>query len=81
VSHLIIPLSFSFIQQGDPAAKKFMAFYVKNNKVVAMAAMGSPSAAAAATELLRLNKFPSPAELKKEENPNLPEILKKAQSA
>ncbi|KAI0926250.1 hypothetical protein AcW1_008468 [Taiwanofungus camphoratus] len=52
------------IIQGDPDEMKFIAYYVKNNSVVAVASMQKDPVVGKASELLRLGLMPSPAELK-----------------
>ncbi|GAB4377959.1 MAG: FAD-dependent oxidoreductase [Calditrichia bacterium] len=54
------------IYQGRVADKNFLAFYVKNNEVVAVAGINRDREIAAAEELMRLQKFPGPDELRDE---------------
>lgn len=53
------------IFDGDPAARNFLAFYVKNNEIRAVAGCKRDKQAAAILELMRLKKMPSPSELRK----------------
>jgi apoptosis-inducing factor 3 len=48
------------IFQGDVSKHEFLAFYVQNERVVAVASCGCDREMAAITELMRLNQFPSP---------------------
>ncbi|KAF8896201.1 flavoprotein [Infundibulicybe gibba] len=52
------------IIKGDPDEMKFIAYYVKGNKVVAVASMQNDPVVGKASELLRLGLMPSPQELK-----------------
>ncbi|KDQ56956.1 hypothetical protein JAAARDRAFT_35554 [Jaapia argillacea MUCL 33604] len=52
------------IIKGDPGEMKFIAYYVKNNKVVAVASMQNDPVVSKASELLRLGLMPSPEELR-----------------
>ncbi|KIK62519.1 hypothetical protein GYMLUDRAFT_41980 [Collybiopsis luxurians FD-317 M1] len=52
------------IIQGDPGEMKFIAYYVKQGKVVAVASMQNDPVVSAASELLRLGLMPSPEEIK-----------------
>ncbi len=52
------------IFKGDVSSKEFIAFYVKDNKVLAAAGNFCDKEMAAIEELMRLNKMPSPAILK-----------------
>jgi len=46
--------------EGSPSTHKFIAFFVKNNKVVAVAGMNSDTETAAIEELMRTEKLPMP---------------------
>jgi len=46
--------------EGSPSTHKFIAFFVKNNKVVAVAGMNSDTETAAIEELMRTEKLPTP---------------------
>ncbi|KAJ3799725.1 hypothetical protein GGU11DRAFT_678786 [Lentinula aff. detonsa] len=52
------------IIKGDPGEMKFVAYYVKQGKVVAVASMQNDPVVSAASELLRLGLMPSPNEIK-----------------
>ncbi|KAG6333683.1 hypothetical protein ID866_5401, partial [Astraeus odoratus] len=52
------------IIKGDPSEMKFIAYYVKNNRVVAVASMQNDPVVSKASELLRLGLMPSPDELR-----------------
>ena len=52
------------IIDGDADALKFVAYYVKGDKVVAVASMQRDPVVSKASELLRLGLMPSPAELR-----------------
>ncbi|TFY82876.1 hypothetical protein EWM64_g1130 [Hericium alpestre] len=52
------------IIKGDPGELKFIAYYVKAGKVVAVASMQNDPVVSKASELLRLGLMPSPEELK-----------------
>jgi apoptosis-inducing factor 3 len=52
------------IIKGDPGEMKFIAYYVKNGKVAAVASMQNDPVVSAASELFRLNLMPSPDEIK-----------------
>ena len=48
------------IYQGDVPAQNFLAFYVKNNRVTAVAGMKRDKEMAAAEELIRFDQMPTP---------------------
>lgn len=48
------------IIKGDPNEMKFVSYYVKQGKVVAVASMQSDPVAMKASELIRLDMMPSP---------------------
>jgi hypothetical protein len=50
--------------QGDLATRKFVAYYVRNNRVLAVATMGSDPACVAAMEALRHGVMPTADELR-----------------
>jgi NADPH-dependent 2,4-dienoyl-CoA reductase/sulfur reductase-like enzyme/nitrite reductase/ring-hydroxylating ferredoxin subunit len=50
------------IFQGSPDQRNFLAFYVKNGRVLAAAAINHENEMIALAELMRLNKMPTPAE-------------------
>ncbi|KAJ3716002.1 hypothetical protein C8R42DRAFT_725191 [Lentinula raphanica] len=52
------------IIKGDPGEMKFIAYYVKQGKIVAVASMQNDPVVSAASELLRLGLMPSPDEIK-----------------
>ncbi|KAK2460926.1 hypothetical protein APHAL10511_007396 [Amanita phalloides] len=52
------------IIKGDPSEMKFIAFYVKQGKVVAVASMQNDPVVLKASELLRLGLMPTPEELR-----------------
>ncbi|MDY0095136.1 MAG: FAD-dependent oxidoreductase [Candidatus Vecturithrix sp.] len=52
------------IIDGDVASKKFLAFYIKHGKVYAVAGAKRDQEMAAIHELMRLNKMPTPEELR-----------------
>ncbi len=62
------------IYQGDTAAHDFLAFYVKEGRVLAVAGMKRDRDMAAVEELLRLGRTPSPAQLRRG-TPDLASIL------
>ncbi len=51
------------IFQGDVSKQDFLAFYVKNNRVLAVAGMNHDQDMAAAEELMRLDRMPAPDQL------------------
>jgi NADPH-dependent 2,4-dienoyl-CoA reductase/sulfur reductase-like enzyme/nitrite reductase/ring-hydroxylating ferredoxin subunit len=53
------------IWHGTPAERRFVAFYVKNNQVLAAAGMGYDYGMAYIAELMRAGRLPSPEALKK----------------
>lgn len=52
------------IFQGDVSARNFLAFYVNDDRVVAVAGMDRDREMAACEELMRLDRMPSPSQLK-----------------
>ncbi|KAI6025583.1 hypothetical protein F5J12DRAFT_808951 [Pisolithus orientalis] len=52
------------IIKGDPGEMKFIAYYVKGNRVVAVASMQNDPVVSKASELLRLGLMPSPDEIR-----------------
>lgn len=52
------------IFDGDLQKREFIAFYVKDNRVIAAAASQRDTEMAAISELMRLNQMPTPAELR-----------------
>jgi NADPH-dependent 2,4-dienoyl-CoA reductase/sulfur reductase-like enzyme len=62
------------IYRGDVAAHDFLAFYVKNNRVLAVAGMNRDREMAAAEELLRLDRMPTREQLQRNER-SLVEML------
>ena len=62
------------IYQGDVSARDFVAFYIKENCVRAVAGMNRDREMAAAEELLRLRRMPT-AEQLKPDSVNLVEAL------
>lgn len=59
------------IWHGDPADRKFVAFYVKNNQILAAAGMGYDHGMAYLAELIRHGKMPTPEALRR----GAPELL------
>jgi len=53
------------IYQGDPASRDFLAFYVKNQRVLAAAACQHNQEMTAIMELMRLDRLPTPEELRR----------------
>ncbi len=53
------------IFQGDPAAREFIAYYVRNSTILAAAGVGNDTQMAALAELMRINRLPAPDELRK----------------
>lgn len=53
------------IYQGDPASRNFLAFYVKNQRVLAAAACQHNQEMTAIMELMRLDRLPTPEELRR----------------
>jgi len=53
------------VYQGDPGDRNFMAFYLKANQVLAVAACGHEQEMAAVAELMRLKRLPGPEELRR----------------
>ncbi|TFK72981.1 flavo protein [Pluteus cervinus] len=49
---------------GDPGEMKFIAYYVKENKIIAVASMQNDPVVSKASELLRLGLMPSPNEVR-----------------
>lgn len=56
------------IIKGNPNEMKFIAYYVKENRVIAVASMQNDPAVSKASELLRLGLMPSPEELRAGKN-------------
>jgi NADPH-dependent 2,4-dienoyl-CoA reductase/sulfur reductase-like enzyme/nitrite reductase/ring-hydroxylating ferredoxin subunit len=52
------------IYQGEVSSQDFLAFYVKDGRVLAVAGMNREREMAAAEELMRLGRFPKPDDLK-----------------
>jgi hypothetical protein len=67
------------IYRGDLAAHDFLAFYVKNNRVLAVAGMNRDREMAAAEELLRLGLMPTREKLQSNDR-SLAEMLQAQQS-
>jgi NADPH-dependent 2,4-dienoyl-CoA reductase/sulfur reductase-like enzyme len=53
------------IYQGEPASRNFLAFYVKNQRVLAAAGCQHNQEMTAIVELMRLDRLPSPEELRR----------------
>ncbi len=53
------------IYQGDPASRDFLAFYVSGKRVLAVAGCQHDREMTAITELMRLDRLPSPEELRR----------------
>ncbi|MGH9845362.1 MAG: FAD-dependent oxidoreductase, partial [Blastocatellia bacterium] len=62
------------IFQGEMSAHNFLAFYVKDHRVLAVAGMNRDREMAAAEELMRLDRMPTPDRLRRNAV-NLPELL------
>jgi NADPH-dependent 2,4-dienoyl-CoA reductase/sulfur reductase-like enzyme len=62
------------IYQGDVSTQEFLAFYVKKNRVLAVAGMNRDQEMAAAEELMRLGHMPAADQLKRADM-NLVEAL------
>ena len=62
------------IYQGDLSTRDFLAFYVKENRVLAVAGMNRDQEMAAAEELMRLGRMPAAQQLKGA-SMNLVEVL------
>jgi NADPH-dependent 2,4-dienoyl-CoA reductase/sulfur reductase-like enzyme len=62
------------IYRGDLASHDFLAFFVKDNRVLAVAGMNRDSEMAAAEELLRLDRMPTREQLQSNDE-NLVEVL------
>ncbi|KAI6155596.1 hypothetical protein BKA82DRAFT_17541 [Pisolithus tinctorius] len=56
------------IIKGDPGEMKFIAYYVKGNRAVAVASMQNDPVVSKASELLRLGLMPSPDEIREGKN-------------
>ena len=54
------------IFQGSTSTRKFVAFYVKQGEVLAVAGCGQDVVVAAAAELMRINRMPTPKELRRD---------------
>lgn len=52
------------IYRGDVSSRDFLAFYVKNNCVLAVAGMNRDAEMAAVEELMRMDRMPAPEQLK-----------------
>ena len=52
------------IYQGDVSGRDFLAFYVKENRVLAVAGMNRDPEMAAIEELMRMDRMPTPAQIK-----------------
>jgi hypothetical protein len=50
--------------QGNPSEGKFVAYYFKDNKVVAVASMGRDPVVMKCSELMRLGKMPTAEQIK-----------------
>jgi NADPH-dependent 2,4-dienoyl-CoA reductase/sulfur reductase-like enzyme len=67
------------IYHGETSSQDFLAFYVKNDRVLAVAGMNRDRELAAIEELMRLDRMPTPAQLKYNEV-NLLEMLQSQKS-
>ena len=67
------------IYRGDLASHDFLAFYVKNNRVLAVAGMNRDREMAAAEELLRLDQMPTREQLQRDDR-SLVEMLQTPES-
>jgi hypothetical protein len=65
------------IFDGDPEKREFIAFYIKNDRVLAAATSQRDTETAAISELMRLNQMPTPAALRNG-SVNLVELVKLA---
>ena len=68
------------VYRGDVPSQDFLAFYIKQNRVRAVAGMNRDREMAAAEELMRLGRMPTPAQLESDET-TLVEILHSPQLA
>jgi len=57
------------IIEGNPGELKFIAYYVKSGKIIAVASMQNDPVVSKSSELLRLNLMPSPEEIKAGKSP------------
>ena len=58
----------SVVFQGDPESREFLAFYIKDHRILAVAGMNRDRDIAIWEELIRQNQVPSPSELDSEAN-------------
>jgi len=63
------------VYQGDVTARDFLAFYLKENRVLAVAGMNRDQEMAAIEELMRLNRMPAAPQLK-DDSTNFLELLR-----
>ena len=68
------------IVHGDLAGRNFLAFYVKGNRVMAAAGLQRDRQLAALAELMRLDRLPAPAELRRNPEFDLGAHLKALQT-
>lgn len=57
------------IIKGSPDELKFVAYYTKGDKVIAIASMQNDPVVSKCAELMRLNRMPSPSEIRAGKNP------------
>jgi NADPH-dependent 2,4-dienoyl-CoA reductase/sulfur reductase-like enzyme len=55
--------------QGDPESREFLAFYIKDHRILAVAGMNRDREIAIWEELIRQNQVPSPSELETDSDP------------
>lgn len=55
--------------QGDPESREFLAFYIKDHRILAVAGMNRDREIAIWEELIRQNQVPSPSELESDPDP------------
>ncbi|HEU4933331.1 MAG TPA: FAD-dependent oxidoreductase [Pyrinomonadaceae bacterium] len=67
------------IYRGQVSSRDFLAFYVKNNRVLAVAGINRDTEMAAVEELMRLDRMPGPEQLKFDDL-NLVEMLRTPES-
>jgi NADPH-dependent 2,4-dienoyl-CoA reductase/sulfur reductase-like enzyme len=58
----------SVVFQGEPESREFLAFYIKDHRILAVAGMNRDRDIAIWDEMIRLNQVPSPSQLTDKEN-------------
>eukprot|EP01100_Stratorugosa_tubuloviscum_P015870 TRINITY_DN95_c0_g1_i1.p1 TRINITY_DN95_c0_g1~~TRINITY_DN95_c0_g1_i1.p1 ORF type:complete len:638 (-),score=322.13 TRINITY_DN95_c0_g1_i1:33-1946(-) len=69
------------IIQGSLEERKFVAYYSKNDVVIAVASMGISNAIPCASELLRLNKLPTATQIKQIDSLDLNQLLEQVKQS